>query len=185
MIRTPRLSNPFRRARRCARGLALGFAVNSAALAAGALPCFATPPADGAAPAAVDDASAALRSELQALLDRDSAAWTRGDLEAFCATYADDATFVTPTGLTRGRATVLERYRAKYPTARERGELALELVEARPVAAADPAAPPAAVSVVARWRLRYPDRPEAAGWTLLVFHRDAAGAWRIVQDASM
>jgi uncharacterized protein (TIGR02246 family) len=121
---------------------------------------------------------------MKAVLDRDAAAWTRGDLEAFCAAYAEDATFVTPTGLTHGRATVLERYREKYPSAKERGELSFELVEARPVPAQDPSAP-AAVSVVARWHLRYPDRPEATGWTLLVYHRDAAGAWRIVQDASM
>jgi len=155
------------------------------ALAAAGVAAFARAQAPAPAPTIVGDPSAALAAEMQALLDRDAAAWSRGDLEAFCATYADDATFVTPAGLTRGRATVLARYRAKYPTARERGELALELVEARPVAAGEAASPPAAVSVVARWRLRYSDRPEATGWTLLVYHRDATGAWRIVQDASM
>jgi hypothetical protein len=41
-----------------------------------------------------------------------------------------------------------------------------------------------AVSVVARWRLAYADKPEANGLTLIVWHRTAEG-WRLVQDASM
>ena len=40
-----------------------------------------------------------------------------------------------------------------------------------------------AVSIVARWRLVFPDREPAEGRTLVVFRRDGEG-WRIVQDAS-
>jgi uncharacterized protein (TIGR02246 family) len=184
VIGTPRLPIPSRRARRGVRGVLIGCAISSAVLVH-AVAGIAAPPSDSPRASGAGPASTDLAVEMKAILDRDAAAWNRGDLEAFCAVYTDDATFVTPTGLTRGRATVLERYRTKYPTARERGELSFELVEARPVAGADSSAPPAAVSVVARWHLRYADRPEAAGWTLLVYHRDAAGAWRIVQDASM
>ena len=39
-------------------------------------------------------------------------------------------------------------------------------------------------SIAARWALKYADRPEASGYTLLVMKRHGDG-WRIVQDASM
>src|SRR5262249_54065123 len=35
----------------------------------------------------------AVRRDLAALLDAQSAAWTRGDLDAFCSIYADDALY--------------------------------------------------------------------------------------------
>ncbi len=132
----------------------------------------------------VSPANDALRAELQQRLDGDSAAWNRGDLEAFCASYAEDATFVSPSGITHGRAEVLARYRKRYPDRHAMGTLKLEIREVRPVQSA-PGAAPLAVSVVAHWSLRYPDKPESAGSTLLVFHRDAHGGWKIVQDASM
>ena len=134
----------------------------------------------------------ALVAEFQRMLDEQAAAWTRGDLDEFCADYLEDVTFVTPSGVTRGRAEVLARYRAKYPTKAAMGTLSLELLEARPgPLSADapdggPPPPPIVVSVVARWRLDYPgsERPQVSGHTLLVFHRTGAG-WRIAQDASM
>lgn len=117
------------------------------------------------------------RKALAAVLDRQVQAWNRGDLEAFVSVYADDAVFVSPTGLTRGRQAVLDRYRKRYPDKAAMGTLKLEIVETR-LAAAEGA------SIVARWSLAYPDKPTASGLTLLVLHaRD--GAWLIVQDASM
>jgi len=58
------------------------------------------------------------------------------------------------------------------------------LLEARP-APTDGEAETTVVSVVARWRLGYPDKPESSGSTLLVLHRAPGGDWQIVQDASM
>jgi uncharacterized protein (TIGR02246 family) len=143
--------------------------------------------AAGAAGAAERAASAGgepLRAELQARLDRDAAAWNRGDLAAFCASYAADATFVTPSGIVHGRDEVLARYRKRYPDRQAMGTLKLELLEARPAPAAEGSVP-SAVSIVAHWSLGYADKPEAAGSTLLVLHRTAEGGWEIVQDASM
>jgi uncharacterized protein (TIGR02246 family) len=53
-------------------------------------------------------------SAIGQLLREQSAAWNRGDLEAFCSVYANDATFISPSGSTRGRQAVLDRYRKKY-----------------------------------------------------------------------
>jgi uncharacterized protein (TIGR02246 family) len=117
------------------------------------------------------------RDELAALLDVQAAAWTRGDLDAFCAVYADDATFISPTGLTKGRQAVLDRYRKKYVDKAGMGTLTLAVEEVR-------AASATSASVVARWTLAWPDNPAASGLTLLVLWKTPQG-WRIVQDASM
>ena len=52
------------------------------------------------------------RLEVEARLGAQRDAWNRGDLDGFCADYADDAVFLSPSGLTRGRAEVLARYRS-------------------------------------------------------------------------
>jgi peptidoglycan/xylan/chitin deacetylase (PgdA/CDA1 family) len=136
------------------------------------------------------------RSAVAALLATQSEAWNRGDLDAFTAVYAEDAAFLSPSGLTRGRGEVLARYRKRYPDRRAMGTLSLEVIEMRPVEGVEVTplgdARPGrihGVSVTARWRLAYPDQPNkktAAGLTLLVLRRQGNGAsWQIVQDASM
>lgn len=118
-----------------------------------------------------------LRAELAALLAGQSADWSRGDVEAFASIYAEDATFVAPSGMTQGRAALVARYRERYPTRAAMGTLSLEILELRQGGET-------VASVVARWTLAYPDKAAVSGLTLLVFHRLPAG-WRIVQDASM
>jgi len=115
--------------------------------------------------------------EIRKLLNGQAAAWTRGDLPAFCAVYADDATFISPSGLTTGRQAVLDRYRKKYVDKAGMGSLSLEVLEVRTLHAGS-------ASVAARWTLTWPDKPLASGLTLLVFKK-TQGGWRILQDASM
>jgi len=136
--------------------------------------------------------------ELQALLREQAAAWSRGDLDAFCSVYADDALFITQTGTTRGRQAVLDRYRKRYPDRAAMGTLSLEPIEVRLIggesasascgplleAVRESGSAVAGASVAARWKLSYPDKQPAEGLTLLVFHR-RDGRWWIVQDASM
>lgn len=133
-------------------------------------------------------------AEVQALLTRQAEAWSRGDIEGFTSVYAEDATFISSTGLTQGRQAVLDRYRRRYPDRAAMGTLSLEVVEARPAAGMEVTmlggARPSrvhGVSVVARWKLSYPqggERKDAEGLTLVVLRRGANG-WEIVQDASM
>jgi len=134
------------------------------------------------------------RSAVEALLKTQSEAWNRGDLDAFTSVYAEDAAFVSPTGLTRGRQQVLERYRKRYPDRKAMGTLTLDVQETRPIQGTEVTplgdARPGRVhglSVVARWKLAYPDQPDkktAEGLTLLVLRRQGE-TWEIVQDASM
>ena len=143
------------------------------------------------------DRIAALKREADAregvrrLLDVQSQAWSRGDIETFCSTYAEDATYVSPSGLTRGRAEVLERYKNRYPGREAMGALTLDIVEMRPawgieVSLLDDAVPGRvqSVSVVARWKLVRTGQPDATGLTLIVL-RPKGDGWEIVQDASM
>jgi uncharacterized protein (TIGR02246 family) len=125
--------------------------------------------------AAADSAETLIAPELGVLLETQAAAWSRGDLDTFASVYAEDALFLSPSGTTRGRAELVERYRRRYPDAAAMGRLTLEVIEVR--AGAD------AAGVAARWTLSYADRPDATGLTLLVFRRTAEG-WQIVQDAS-
>lgn len=121
------------------------------------------------------------RAEVLALVEQSARDWSRGDIEAFCAVYAEDALFISPTGITRGRQAVLDRYRDRYKGPSGMGTLSFEILDAR----VSPGPPPGtSVSVTARWRLTYPDKPEASGLTLIVWHRTTEG-WRLVQDASM
>lgn len=125
-------------------------------------------------------------------LTKQAEAWNRGDLEAFVSIYAEDATFLSTSGLTKGRDEVLKRYQAKYPDAASRGTLSFEIVEVRqavyvfdPPTRTDASVDVRGVSVVARWKLAYKDKEDAEGLTLLVFHPTKDHLWEIVQDASM
>lgn len=129
--------------------------------------------------------------EVRKLIETQTAAWNRGDLDAFTAAYAEDAAFLSPTGLTRGRNEVLARYRKRYPDGKAMGTLRLEPIEMRPAVGTEftlvGGAKPSrvhGVSVAARWELSYPDKEPASGLTLIVFRRGRDG-WEIVQDASM
>lgn len=114
--------------------------------------------------------------EVRSLIERQVAAWNRGDLEGFCAGYSENAVFVSPSGITHGRAEVLARYQKKYGGQPETmGQLALEPLDVRP--SSDQ------VSVVAKWTLTWSDH-QATGSTLVVFQRNGTG-WSIVHDASM
>jgi peptidoglycan/xylan/chitin deacetylase (PgdA/CDA1 family) len=129
--------------------------------------------------------------EVEALLQTQAAAWSRGDLDTFCSVYADDALFVSPSGLTQGREEILQRYRAKYKDREGMGRLTLELLQFEAVQGTEISmlgdARPSRIhgaSVAARWRLTYPDREGAEGLTLLVL-RSGRDGWKITQDASM
>jgi peptidoglycan/xylan/chitin deacetylase (PgdA/CDA1 family) len=134
---------------------------------------------------------ATAREQIAALLEKQAVDWNRGDLAGFTSVYDEDAVFVSPTGITRGRAAVLERYRSRYPDRAAMGTLQLEIVELRdlwgpeitPLGDATPGGVHGA-SVVARWSLQREGAAPSSGHTLLVLQR-SGNAWRIVHDASM
>ena len=115
------------------------------------------------------------RQDIAALLHEQAAAWTRGDLTAFCAVYADDATFISPSGLTKGRQAVLDRYRKKYDSRDKMGTLTFSDLEITPLGND-------AALALGRWHLqRAKDEPH--GRFSLILRRTKRG-WKIVHDHS-
>jgi len=131
------------------------------------------------------------RETLTALLARQAEAWSRGDLDTFVSAYAEDATFLSPSGIVKGREAVRARYAARYPDPAAMGNLRLEVLEIRPLWGLEPTvlgeSEPGGIhgaGVSARWTLTGSGGESATGSTLLLFHHGPEG-WRIVQDASM
>ena len=135
----------------------------------------------GAAWALVAAAATPAASPLPAIeqaITASAAGWNAGDLDRFVAVYADDAIFVTPAGLVRGRAAIADHYRASFAGAHgnTRGRLAFTTLGYRVLS-------PVHVILFARWRLTPAAGAGEAGMTTLVFERRPRG-WQIVSDHS-
>jgi uncharacterized protein (TIGR02246 family) len=112
---------------------------------------------------------------IRAVLDAQTAAWNRGDIEGFMDGYArsPDIVFLSGDSLTHGWQTVLDRYKKNYDTREKMGTLAFSDLEIN-VIGKD------AAVVIGRWQLtREKDTPH--GRFTLIFRRRAEG-WRIVHD---
>ena len=118
---------------------------------------------------------------VKAVIADQVAAWNRGDVAAFCSAYAEDASFLSPSGYTHGRLAVIERYQRRYPDRATMGSLTIEPLETRVL---PPAGKAETVTLAGRWTLAYANKPSVTGLTLLVF-RPRGNSWEIVQDASM
>jgi uncharacterized protein (TIGR02246 family) len=120
----------------------------------------------------------ALSQSVRDFLNEQARAWNRGDIEAFVASYADDATFITPGGVTHGRDQVLARYKSRYPDKAAMGTLTFEVIEVRPTVGT--------VSAAMKWGLTFANKkkPPVGGHTLVVL-QPRGSSWMVVQDASM
>ncbi len=117
------------------------------------------------------------RAGIERAMQDSAAAWTRGDIPRFLAVYAEDAVFVTKTGLVRGKRAIAARYDAGYgKDPRKRGALSFRMLGSRPI-------DPSHQMLWARWTLSYPGGRTDSGMTSLVFERQAGG-WKIIADHS-
>ena len=112
-----------------------------------------------------------------ALIVQQAEDWNRGDLAAFTKVYSVDASFVSPSGLTKGRAAILARYEKKYDTKEKRGVLKMEPLELSKAPGGQ------AASMLLKWTITR-GKETLTGHALIVLHKTADG-WTIVQDASM
>jgi beta-aspartyl-peptidase (threonine type) len=118
-----------------------------------------------------------IAAAIRAVLDAQSDAWNRGDIEGYMDGYdrSPATEFVGGDTITRGWQPVLDRYRKKYDSRDKMGLLTYSEVEIT-VLGND------AALVLGRWRLkRASDEPH--GTFSLLFKRKKAG-WRIVHDHS-
>ena len=117
------------------------------------------------------DESAAIR----AVIDKQEAAWNRGDIEAFMTGYAPSSTttFVSGDEVTQGWQTVHDRYAKKYDSREKMGTLTFSNLTITPLC--DNTA-----IVLGSWHLeRKSDEPHGK-FTLLF--RKLPDGWRIVLD---
>ncbi len=56
-------------------------------------------------------------------------AWNNGDIDTACEIYDENALYVTPKGLVRGKEAIAQSYRDVYPNQQTMGTLSLELLD--------------------------------------------------------
>ncbi|MFD2787267.1 YybH family protein [Hymenobacter rubripertinctus] len=142
-------------------------------LAAAVLPAC-TPRVAALSPAA----TATARHDILAVLQRQTAAWNRGDVAGFMHGYwqNDSLVFIGKSGLTYGYQPTLDNYRRSYPSAAAMGQLDFTHLRIQPLS-------PDAAHVIGRWHLARPAAGDLQGHFLLVFRR-LNGEWVVVADHS-
>ena len=113
--------------------------------------------------------------QIRGLLQTQTDAWNRGDIEAFMAGYwrSDETAFVGASGITRGWQAVLDRYKKNYPDRKAMGHLTFSNLEVH-VTCAD------AAFAIGQYQLeREADKP--SGIFTLNFRKFPEG-WRIIVD---
>jgi beta-aspartyl-peptidase (threonine type) len=136
----------------------------------GTLPLFARTWADNRSSA--PDAKSAIRK----VLDDQSEAWNRGDLEAFMAGYwnSSQLTFFSGKDRMSGWQATIERYRKRYQSAgHEMGKLTFSGIEIEPLG-------PESAFVRGQWKV-VTTKETLSGLFTLVFKKQPEG-WRIVHD---
>ena len=129
-----------------------------------------------AAPAAAAPAQVPAETAIRQAMEASAAGWNAGDLARFMAVYADDAVFVTPKGLLRGKEAIAAKYRPSFRgVGNARGALTFAFLELRGI-------DPRHAMLFARWTLTGPSTVES-GMTTLVFERRGTG-WQIIADHS-
>lgn len=129
----------------------------------------------GAIVAVSSNVAAAEPDPIRAVLDAQTAAWNKGDIDGFMGGYAPspETTFVSGDDVTRGWQTVRDRYARKYDSRDKMGKLTFSDLEITRLS--DDAA-----IVLGSWSLqRKEDRPH--GKFTLLFRKLPEG-WRIVLD---
>ncbi len=113
--------------------------------------------------------------EVQAVLDTQTDAWNRGDLDAFMAYYwhSPSLTFSSGGATTRGWDATAERYRRRYPDAAAMGRVSFDGLEYFQL-------DERAMLVLGNWRLQRGDELFGGNFSLAL--RRFAEGWRIVHD---
>jgi beta-aspartyl-peptidase (threonine type) len=122
------------------------------------------------------DQSAAAKKAIRKVLDRQVAAWNKGDLEAFMTGYwkSADLMFFSGKDKTRGWEATLKRYRKKYQSeGRKMGKLTFSELEIEVLG-------PASAWARGRWKVVL-DKETPSGLFTLILKKMPEG-WRIVHD---
>ena len=117
-----------------------------------------------------------IESDIRDVMNKQVAAWNRGDIDGFMRGYwnSDDLVFVSGANVTRGWRPTLEHYKKSYDSRAKMGTLAFSDLEVTVLA-------PNAAVVLGSWALaRDNDNPH--GKFTLTFRRFPRVGWRIIID---
>jgi ketosteroid isomerase-like protein len=116
-------------------------------------------------------------ADIRAVLERQTADWNRGDIEAFASGYKNspDILFMGRT-IQHGYAEMLARYKKSYPTPARMGRLSFAKLEIQPLDTQF-----ATVTGLYHLERSAENGGNADGYYLLVMEKTAQG-WKIVRD---
>ena len=115
--------------------------------------------------------------EIRALLQKQTEAWNRGDLEGFMEGYwkNDSLMFIGKSGITYGWQKTLDNYKKGYPDKTAMGTLTFTLIQMKPLSKKY-------FSVVGKWHLKRTIGDLSGHYTLLL--QKIKGKWVVVADHS-
>ena len=119
----------------------------------------------------------AQETEIRALLQKQTEAWNRGELEDFMEGYwkNDSLMFIGKSGITYGWQQTLDNYKRGYPDKTAMGQLTFTLIEIKRLSSKY-------YSVVGRWNLKRTIGDIGGHYTLLM--KKINGVWVIISDHS-
>ncbi len=125
----------------------------------------------------VASAQSSAEGEIRKLLQTQTEAWNRGDLEGFMQTYwtSDSLQFIGKNGVTQGWQQTLDNYKRGYPDKAAMGTLAFDILELKKLS-------DDYYYVTGKWMLQRTADAPGGYFTLLL--KKINGAWKIVSDHS-
>ncbi|HUE81869.1 MAG TPA: SgcJ/EcaC family oxidoreductase [Pyrinomonadaceae bacterium] len=121
------------------------------------------------------EADSKIVAAVRAVLEAQSDAWNRGDIEGFLDGYArsPDIVFVSGDKVMRGWQTVLDYYKQSYNSREKMGKLTFSELEITPLGSD-------AAIVLGRWHLKRVEDEPRGRFTLLL--RRTEQGWKVVHD---
>ncbi|MDF2381129.1 DUF4440 domain-containing protein [Nostoc ellipsosporum NOK] len=122
-------------------------------------------------------AQSADEKQIRSTLDKQTAAWNRGDIEGFMDGYwrSDSLMFIGKSGVTYGWQNTLNNYKKGYPDTASMGKLNFDIIEVKRLSVLY-------FSVVGKWHLSRSIGDLSGHFTLLF--RKVKNKWVIVSDHS-
>ncbi len=114
---------------------------------------------------------------IQQILNKQTEAWNKGDLNAFMQTYwkSDSLVFVGKSGVTYGWQNTLDNYKKGYPDKTAMGQLQFTIIRIESLSRQ-------VYNVIGKWHLTRSIGNLQGHYTLLI--KQIGGKWLIVQDHS-
>ena len=114
---------------------------------------------------------------IRQLLDKQTQAWNRGDIETFMETYwkSDSLMFIGKSGVTYGWANTLNNYKKGYPDTTAMGKLSFDILLIKRLSFQY-------FQVIGKWHLQRSIGDLSGHYTLLI--KKIKGKWVIISDHS-